>query len=107
MSDVQWTYAVEFAFAGDTSRAITLLQAAVNEGSLYIPETMPYGSTEFTPEMRADPRYQAIWRNDPRLVELMKLRLEALEAGQMDGVLPDGRRSTPRPEILKPVDSRS
>ena len=38
--------------------------------------------------MRADARYQAIWRNDPRLVELVNLRREAVTNGQMAG--PDG-----------------
>jgi TolB-like protein/DNA-binding winged helix-turn-helix (wHTH) protein len=102
-ADVSWLYAVELAFAGDTARAIDMLQKAITEGSLYIPETMPYGATEFTPEMRADPRYQAIWRSDPRLVELMRLRLEALEAGQMAGVFPDGRTFIP----TQAVDTRS
>ncbi len=101
-SDTNWTYAIEFAFAGETQRAIDLMQRAIAAGSLYIPETMPYGAFEFTPEMRADPRYQAIWSNDPRLVELKRLRLEALGARQMAGVLPDGTMVTPD----APADAR-
>jgi class 3 adenylate cyclase/TolB-like protein/tetratricopeptide (TPR) repeat protein len=89
-SDRYWTFAIEYAQAGETSHAIELLGRALKEGSLYIPDTMPYGLWEFTPAMRKDPRYQALWRNDPRLVELMRLRLEALKARQFSGVMPDG-----------------
>lgn len=84
-ADLMWVLAVEFAFTGHTDRAIGMLQEAVKGGALYIPETMPGGRYEFTAEMRADPRYQAIWRNDPRLVELMNLRRKALAEGQMAG----------------------
>ncbi len=86
--DLMWVLAVEFAFTGHPDRAIPMLEQAVNGGTLYIPETMPGGQFEFTPEMRADARYQAIWRNDPRLVELVNLRREAVANGQMAG--PDG-----------------
>lgn len=86
--DLMWVLAVEFAFTGHAERAIAMLEDAVQGGTLYIPETMPGGQFEFTPEMRADPRYQAIWRNDPRLVELVNLRRQAVASGQMAG--PDG-----------------
>jgi tetratricopeptide (TPR) repeat protein len=100
-SDRYWTFALEFAHAGETSRAIDLLEKALNEGSLYIPETMPYGAYEFTAEMRKDARYQALWRRDPRLIDLMRLRLEALRSRQFAGVLPDGVRveAAPTPSI--------
>jgi hypothetical protein len=81
-----------------------MLEAALAEGALYIPETLPYGAFEFTPEVRANPRYQSAWRTDPRMVELKALRLDALQAGQMHGVLPDGTMVTPK---IEPVDSRS
>ena len=68
----------------------------MKSGTLYIPETMPYGAFEFSAEVRADPRYQAIWKTDPRLVELVALRLEAVRAGQMYGVLPDGTKVVPK-----------
>jgi TolB-like protein/DNA-binding winged helix-turn-helix (wHTH) protein len=98
-ADARWTYAVELAAAGETALAIDMLRGAIAGGSLYIPDTMPYGPNEFTPEMRASPRYQAIWRNDPRLVELMRLRLEALEAGEMAGVLPNGQSVSPKASV--------
>jgi hypothetical protein len=44
-----------------------------------------------------------LWRADPRLVDLVRLRLESLKAGQMAGVLPDGTTSIPR----QAVDTRS
>lgn len=96
-SDTIWTYAIEFAFAGETARAIDLLQRALAAGSLYIPETMPFGAFEFTEAVRSSPRYQAIWTSDPRLVELKRLRLASLQARQMAGVMPDGSVVTPDP----------
>jgi tetratricopeptide (TPR) repeat protein len=94
--DVMWIQAIEFAVAGSPERSIDMLERAVADSALYIPETMPYGAFEFSPEVRASPRYQAIWRSDPRLAELMALRLQALKDGQMAGVLPNGARVTPK-----------
>jgi TolB-like protein/DNA-binding winged helix-turn-helix (wHTH) protein/tetratricopeptide (TPR) repeat protein len=98
--DVMWIHAIEFSVAGAPERAIDMLEAAVADSALYIPETLPYGAYEFSPEVRANPRYQSLWRIDPRMVELKALRLEALRNGQMHGVLPDGT-------IITPVDTRS
>jgi TolB-like protein/DNA-binding winged helix-turn-helix (wHTH) protein/tetratricopeptide (TPR) repeat protein len=98
--DVLWIHAIEFSVAGAPDRAIDMLERAIADSALYIPETMPYGAYEFSPEVRASPRYQSIWRTDPRLVELASLRLEALRNRQMHGVLPDGT-------IITPVDTRS
>jgi TolB-like protein/DNA-binding winged helix-turn-helix (wHTH) protein len=101
--DMMWMHAIEFAMAGSPQRAIDMLEQAVTSGSLYIPETLPYGAYEFTPEVRNDQRYQAIWRNDARLRELLKMRLASLNAGQMQGVLPDGREVRPiRPKTAPP-----
>jgi hypothetical protein len=98
-AEERWIQAVEFAAAGAPKRAIDMLEEALKIGTLYIPETMPFGAFEFSPEVRADPRYQAIWKMDPRLVELVALRLEAVKASQMFGVLPDGTKVVPkRPE---------
>lgn len=102
--DVMWIHAIEFSVAGAPEGAIDMLERAVAEAALYIPETMPYGAYEFSPEVRANPRYQSIWRTDARLVELVALRLDALRNGQMHGVLPDGTLVMPNPG---PVDSRS
>jgi TolB-like protein/DNA-binding winged helix-turn-helix (wHTH) protein len=91
-TDTLWTLAIEFAAAGAASRAVDMVEQAMAAGSLYIPETLAYGAFEFTPEVRDDPRYVALWWSDPRLVELMAIRRESLEGRQMDGVLPSGRR---------------
>lgn len=101
--DIMWIQAIEFSVAGRPSRAVDMLAGALAASALYIPETMPYGLFEFSPEVRAEPRYQALWRADPRLVEFVRLRLESLKAGQMAGVLPDGRTVVPK----LGVDTRS
>lgn len=105
-AEEMWIQAVEFAVAGAPQRSIDMLERSVRAGTLYIPETMPYGAYEFSPEVRADPRYQAIWKADPRVVKLMALRLEAVKARQMQGVLPDGTPVTPVAEN-RPVEGRS
>lgn len=94
-SDVMWTLAVEYAAIGEADKAIDLLEEAVAGGSLYIPETMPYGAYEFTLEIRANPRYQALWNSDRRLAELVEIRRQSVEDHQMEGVLPNGRRMRP------------
>lgn len=98
-----WIAAIEFAIVGQTERSIDMLQEAIKAGALYVPETMPFGAYEFSAEVRANPRYQAIWRTDPRLAELVSLRREAVEGGQMHGVLPDGTERRP----IRRVDTRS
>jgi TolB-like protein/DNA-binding winged helix-turn-helix (wHTH) protein len=95
-AEERWIQAVEFAVVGAPQRSIDMLEQAVTIGTLYIPETMPFGAYEFSPEVRADPRYQAIWKSDPRLVEIVALRLEAVKGGQMHGVLPDGTTVVPK-----------
>lgn len=40
--------------------------------------------------MRSDPRYLEAWESRPELADLARLRLEALEAGEMAGIHPDG-----------------
>lgn len=86
--DALWTFAMEYAAAGRTETAVAILEAAVAAGSVYIPETLPYGATEFTPAVRAHPRYQALWRDDPRLAELKSMRRESLSRGQMSAPPP-------------------
>jgi TolB-like protein/DNA-binding winged helix-turn-helix (wHTH) protein len=95
-AEERWIQAIEFAVAGAPKRSVDMLAQALTIGTLYIPETMPFGAYEFSPEVRADPRYQAIWKSDPRLVEIVALRLEAVKAGQMHGMLPDGTKVVPK-----------
>jgi hypothetical protein len=75
---------MEFAWAGRPDRALDLLETAVEGGSLYIPDTLPHGRRPFTPAVRASPRWEALWRSDPRLVELVARRREALNASDAD-----------------------
>jgi DNA-binding winged helix-turn-helix (wHTH) protein/tetratricopeptide (TPR) repeat protein len=72
--DSLFPLALEYAEAGATNTAIILLRQAVEAGSLYLPWALPYGSNEFPPSVRADPRYGALWRSSPRLAELMQWR---------------------------------
>jgi len=94
--DTLWVHALEFAHAGKPGRAVDMLERATAGGSLYIPENLPYGENEFTPEVRADPRYERIWRRDPRLADLAKLRLAAAHARQMVGRLENGSAVAPK-----------
>jgi tetratricopeptide (TPR) repeat protein len=72
--DALFPLALEYAEAGATDTAITVLRRAVEAGSLYLPWSLPYGSNEFPITLRRDPRYAALWRSSPGLVELMKWR---------------------------------
>jgi TolB-like protein/DNA-binding winged helix-turn-helix (wHTH) protein len=94
--DQLWVLAAEAAAAGAPERAIDLLAAALQGGSLYIGEAMPFGVFEYTPEVRSNPRYQALWRADPRLTDLVERRRAALRAGQMAGFDAQGRPVRPR-----------
>lgn len=94
--DLAFMLSIEAAWAGAPERAIDLLEFALQTRSLYITEVMPYGAYEFTPEVRANPRYQALLRRDPAMVELMELRLNSVRDRQMEGMLPDGRRVSAR-----------
>jgi TolB-like protein/DNA-binding winged helix-turn-helix (wHTH) protein/Flp pilus assembly protein TadD len=96
LAEERWIQAIEFAIAGAPKRSLDMFEASMKIGTLYIPETMPYGPFEFSPEVRADPRYQTVWKTDPRLAEIVALRLEAVKAGQMYGVLPDGTKVVPK-----------
>jgi TolB-like protein/Tfp pilus assembly protein PilF len=93
--DDLWVWAFEYARAGESEKAIDLYLRAIEAQVLYIPQQYPLGAEEFTAAVRADARYQAVWREDPRLAELLSLRLEALENRQFAGVLPDGTRVMP------------
>jgi tetratricopeptide (TPR) repeat protein len=75
--DALFPLALEYAEAGATDAAITTLRQAVEAGSLYLPWALPYGSNEFPPAMRKDPRYGALWRSSPGLAELMQMRSAA------------------------------
>ena len=75
--DQMFGLALEYAEAGATPRAMTMLRQAVEAGSLYFPWALPYGATEFPAALRADPAYAALWRSTPGLVALMARRHDA------------------------------
>jgi tetratricopeptide (TPR) repeat protein len=83
--DLLFVYAMEYAWAGATGRALDLLARALAGHSLYYVAALPYGPAEFPEPMRSDPRYAALWRSDPRLAELMDSRRAASAAGQTAG----------------------
>jgi TolB-like protein/DNA-binding winged helix-turn-helix (wHTH) protein/tetratricopeptide (TPR) repeat protein len=83
--DLLYIYAMEYAWARATGRALDLLARALAGRSLYWVATLPYGPTEFPEPMRSDPSYAALWRSDPRLAELIASRRAARAAGQTTG----------------------
>jgi len=94
--DFLFIYAMEYAWAGAVGPAIRMLDRALAGRSVYWPASLPFGYAHFPAAMRADPRYAALWRTDPKRQELVSARLRSIERGQMAGYLPDGRRVTPK-----------
>lgn len=93
--DVPFILAMEYAWVGHFERAIDLLDQALSARSLYWPACLPYGQTPFPIEMQSNPRYQALWRRDPRLIDAVDRRRRAVEGRLMAGTLPDGSSSVP------------
>lgn len=81
--DDLWLWAMQYAWAGASQKAINIYLRALDAEVLYIPHTFRHGPYEFPEPMRSDPRYLAAWENRPELAELARIRLEALEAGEM------------------------
>lgn len=101
--DFLFIYAMEYGWAGETVLSIALLDRALAARSTYWPPSLPFGPAHFPPKVRSAPAYAAIWRAEPKRVELVASRLAALKRGQMAGFLPDGRKVTPR----IPADSQA
>jgi len=95
--DFLFIYAIEYAWAGAVTPALKLLDRALAGRSTYWPDSMPFGLARFPTAVRADPRYVALWRSDPKRQEIVASRLWAVQHGQMAGYLPDGRRVIPKP----------
>ena len=95
--DFLFIYAIEYAWAGAVTPALDLLDRALAGRSTYWPDSMPYGLARFPAVVRADPRYAALWRSDPKRQEIVASRLHAVRHGQMAGYLPDGRLVMPKP----------
>ncbi|HLZ74946.1 winged helix-turn-helix domain-containing protein [Phenylobacterium sp.] len=88
--DLLYIWALEYGWAGATGRALDLLARALAGHSLYYVAALPYGPAEFPEPMRSDPRYAALWRSDPHLIELMESRRSARAAGQTAGPVKRG-----------------
>jgi TolB-like protein/DNA-binding winged helix-turn-helix (wHTH) protein len=94
--DFLFIYAIEYAWAGAVTPALTLLDRALAGHSTYWVDSLPYGHARFPAVVRSDPRWTALWRSDPKRQEIVASRLRSVQHAQMAGYLPDGRRVTPR-----------
>jgi TolB-like protein/Tfp pilus assembly protein PilF len=95
--DELWWWSMLYAWSGETQKALHLYVRALEAEVLYISHTYRFALYEFPEPMRSDPRYLEPWETRPELAELARLRLEALRAGEMAGILPDG--TVVQPEI--------
>jgi DNA-binding winged helix-turn-helix (wHTH) protein/tetratricopeptide (TPR) repeat protein len=102
--DLGFILAIEYAHAGQYDRAIALLDQALAAMSVYWVPSLPFGNAPFPPAMQKDPRFQALWKRDPRLADAVERRQQAASTGQMATALPDG--SIMRPEIDSALDAR-
>jgi TolB-like protein len=88
--DALWWWSMLYAWSGETQKALDLYRRALDAEVLFIAHTFRFALYEFPEPMRSDPLYLESWETRPELAELARLRLEALEAGEMAGILPDG-----------------
>lgn len=102
--DLGFILAIEYAHAAQYDRAIALLDQALAAMSVYWIYSLPFGNAPFPPQMRRDPRFQALWRRDPRLIDAVQRRQRAASTGQMATALPDG--TILRPEIDPALGAR-
>jgi TolB-like protein/DNA-binding winged helix-turn-helix (wHTH) protein len=105
--DLLYIAALEYAWAGATDRALACFARALRQRSLYWPATLPYGNTPVPAQIGNDPRYRALWTDDPKLVQLTAMRRRALAEGQLAGVTDDGRRVRPPQSVIDRVLNRS
>ncbi len=91
--DIIYILAIEYGCAGAHDKAIDLLDRALQAMSVYWLSTLPYGNSPFPAPMVRNPRFQALWRRDPRLADAVERRRRAAAAGQMAAKWPDGRET--------------
>lgn len=72
--DTMFALAYEYAHARRVDRALDALTRAHDAGSTYLPWALPFGSHEFPPPLRSDPRYRALWLTPAAWAELMRER---------------------------------
>ncbi len=94
--DSLFIFAMEYAGAGRVDAAVRMLDRALAGRSVYWPASLPFGCAHFPRAVRADPRYAALWRSEPKRQDLARRRLDAVRRRQMAGFLPDGRWVAPR-----------
>lgn len=75
--DAWFVLALEYAEAGSPDRALEALREALDRGSLYLPWSLPYGSTEFPPSVSSTAAWAALWKSSPGLADLMARRAQA------------------------------
>ena len=102
--DIGFILAIEYAHAAQYDRAIALLDQALAAMSVYWISSLPFGNAPFPPEMRRDPRFQALWQRDPRLADAVRRRQQAASSGQMATALTDG--TVTRPDIDPALGAR-
>jgi DNA-binding winged helix-turn-helix (wHTH) protein/tetratricopeptide (TPR) repeat protein len=102
--DLGFILAIEYARAAQYDRAIALLDQALAAMSVYWVPSLPFGNAPFPPDMRRDPRFQALWQRDPRLADAVQRRRRAASGGQMATALPDG--TIMRPDIDPALGAR-
>jgi TolB-like protein/DNA-binding winged helix-turn-helix (wHTH) protein/Tfp pilus assembly protein PilF len=93
--DLPFIFAIEYAWAGRYERALEMLDRALIAKSLYWPASLPFGRSPLPAPVRNHPRFAALWRRDPGLVELVARRRRALATGQMAGFTSEGRWLVP------------
>lgn len=104
--DLLYIAGLEYAFAGASAKALVLLRRALAGRSVYWPATLPFGRAPVPPPLRDDPRYRALWTQNPRLVRLMAMRRRALDAGQIMGIDERGTLRRPSPRIIRQAAQR-
>ena len=100
--DFLFIYAMEYAWAGATRRGARAAGPGAGRPFALLGRQPALWPREFPASMRDDPRYAALWRNDPKRQEIVASRLTGVTHGQMAGYLPDGRRVVPNlpPDLM-------
>lgn len=102
--DLAFILAIEYAHTGAYAQAIALLDQALEAMSVYWLASLPYGDAPFPEAMRSNPRFQALWRRDPRMADAVERRRRAAASGQMAAFWPD--RHATRGRITPALQAR-
>lgn len=80
-SDLLFLASLEYGWAGQVDRSLDLLARALDAKSLNWTAALPFGIRPFPRAVREHARFVALWESDPRLVELVRIRLDNLHDG--------------------------